>query len=64
MLFNVPKVAALVKEVRRVFAPDAPRIIVGGGAFRSAPVLWREMGVDGCALDLRQALVLAKNWAA
>ena len=64
MLFNLPKVTALVGEVRRRFGADEPRIILGGGAFRSAPVLWREMGVDGCALDLRQALALVKAWAA
>jgi MerR family transcriptional regulator, light-induced transcriptional regulator len=63
MLFNVPKVTALVSEVRRRMGPQAPHIILGGGAFRSSPLLWREMGVDGCALDLRQAVILARVWA-
>jgi MerR family transcriptional regulator, light-induced transcriptional regulator len=64
MLFNVPKVRALMDEVRESLGPDAPRVILGGGAFRSASDLWREIGADGCALDLRQALTLVRSWAA
>jgi methanogenic corrinoid protein MtbC1 len=63
MLFNVPRVTALVGAVRGRLGTEAPRIILGGGAFRSAPLLWREIGADGCALDLRQALTLARTFA-
>jgi methanogenic corrinoid protein MtbC1 len=53
MLFNVPKVAALVADLRK----RAPvRVILGGGAFRFAPGLYREIGADAFAADLRELL--------
>jgi hypothetical protein len=60
----VPKVTSLVRDVRARLGSAAPRIILGGGAFQGAPDLWREIGADGCGLDLRQALVLARSSAA
>jgi MerR family transcriptional regulator, light-induced transcriptional regulator len=57
MLFNLLRTARLVEDVRRRFG-DGVRIVVGGGAFRSAPDVWRELGADGFGRDLRGALAL------
>ncbi len=61
MLFNVNPVARLVENVRRISASKVPRILVGGGAFRSVPQLWREIGADGFAIDLRGACEIARS---
>jgi MerR family transcriptional regulator, light-induced transcriptional regulator len=63
MLFNLPKVTALVAAVREKLADRAPRIVLGGGAFRLAPDLYKELGVEGFAPDLREALTLARSWS-
>ena len=61
MLFNIPQVADLITRVRDDMKEQAPRILVGGGAFRQAPDLWREIGADHFGLDLKAALSIAKN---
>jgi methanogenic corrinoid protein MtbC1 len=58
MLSNVPRLRDLIGSVRRAFGTAAPRIVVGGRAFRSAPHLWREVGADDWAADLRATLGL------
>lgn len=58
MLFNLPKVRDLIEQIRALPAPQPQRIVVGGGAFRAAPEAWREIGADGCGLDLEQAISL------
>jgi methanogenic corrinoid protein MtbC1 len=60
MLFNLPNVMQLADLVRQK-AGDGIRIMVGGSAFRSAPLLYREIGADGCAFDLRSAVELANS---
>jgi methanogenic corrinoid protein MtbC1 len=61
MLFNLPKVIQLVEMVKNEFGAGAPRILLGGGAFKMAPQLPKEL--DGCAigLNLREALDLTGN---
>lgn len=63
MVFNVPQVVRLVKEVRERFPGRRPRIVLGGGAFRFAPQAWEEIGADGFAPDLRAALALTRQWS-
>jgi methylmalonyl-CoA mutase cobalamin-binding domain/chain len=57
MLFNLPKVRRLVTEVRQR-SSEKVRVVVGGGAFYSAPNLPAEIGADGSAPGLREAIVL------
>jgi methanogenic corrinoid protein MtbC1 len=57
MLFNLPAVRRLIESVRDEWG-RSKRIMLGGGAFRRTPELWRELGADGHAGDLRQALSL------
>jgi len=56
MIFNIPKVIGLVEAVRQEFGESAPRIMLGGGAFRILPKLPTEL--EGClvALNLREVL--------
>ena len=54
MVFNVPAVRLLLQEVRQQFG-SAIHVLVGGAAFRAAGELWREVGADGFAPDLRSA---------
>jgi len=61
MPFNMPQVVQLIQATRTELCATAPRIIVGGGAFRQAPDLWREIGADGFALDLRSALLACQR---
>lgn len=55
MLFNVPAVRRLVDDIRKEWG-HSKRIVLGGAAFRHAPGLWQELGADGHARDLREAL--------
>jgi len=61
MLANVSQAARLIGEARDRLGTQAPRIIVGGAAFRQAPALWREIGADGFAPDLRGAADLLRD---
>ncbi|HEX8679910.1 MAG TPA: cobalamin-dependent protein [Chthoniobacterales bacterium] len=58
MLFNLPQVRALVHEVREKLGAGAPRIVVGGGAFRLCPEFCTEMEVIGPASDVVTAVQL------
>jgi MerR family transcriptional regulator, light-induced transcriptional regulator len=60
MLFNVPKVRSLVGELRQT-GDGGPKIVVGGGAFRLAPDLYSEIGADGFAPGLREAITLLRE---
>jgi len=62
MLFNLPHVRSLIEAIRREALPEPPRILVGGAAFRSAPELWSEIGADGFAPNLREAVELARQY--
>jgi len=61
MLFSVPQVIRLIRSVRETSRDRRPRIIVGGSAFRSVPNLWREIGADGAAVDLRGAVLVFRE---
>jgi methanogenic corrinoid protein MtbC1 len=60
MPFHVSSVASLIDSVRAKGARRI-RILLGGGAFRSAPLLYKEIGADGYADDLRSAVALANE---
>jgi methanogenic corrinoid protein MtbC1 len=57
MLFNVPNVIDLIRDLR-ARAPKL-RILIGGSAFRARPELWMEIGADGFAADLHGAVAAA-----
>ncbi|MDB4908193.1 MAG: cobalamin B12-binding domain protein [Gemmatimonadetes bacterium] len=59
MIFNLDPVARLVESVRGMKGA-APHILVGGGAFRTAPNLWKDVGADGSASDVRGACAIAR----
>jgi MerR family transcriptional regulator, light-induced transcriptional regulator len=63
MLLRVPQVKRLIADVRDHAGRETPRILVGGAAFRAAPDLWREVGADGFAPDVRSAVELARSWS-
>jgi methanogenic corrinoid protein MtbC1 len=60
LLQNLPRVSFLIGAVRRTFPESAPRIVVGGGAFRSAPEKAAELGADSWAPDIRAAVGVAR----
>ncbi len=60
MLPNLSRVTELVERVRAA-GDDRRRVIVGGGLFRSDPHLWRQVGADGFAPDLREVVALARR---
>lgn len=51
----VPATARLISEAKLRFG-TAIRVVVGGGAFRSAPDLAEQIGADGFAHDVQSAL--------
>ncbi len=51
MLSNVASARRVLRALRERLA--GARLIVGGSAFRTAPMLWKEVGADGFAEDLR-----------
>ena len=57
MLFNAPNVVRLIRDLRAI-SPRL-RVIIGGAAFRSNPELSADIGADGFAADLHDALVVA-----
>ncbi len=61
MTGNLPKVAFLIGAVREAFQASAPRIIVGGGAFRAAPEKASQLGADAWAPDMRAAIEVVRN---
>lgn len=61
MLFNLPQVIQLVERTRTELGSAAPRIILGGGAFRLLPELPAELKVDAVATELRQGVELARS---
>jgi methanogenic corrinoid protein MtbC1 len=56
MLFNIPHVLSLIKDVRAKLGEGSPRIVLGGAAFCSAPSLAHEVGAYGFAKDIRAAV--------
>lgn len=58
---NLPKVSFLVGAVRATFREACPRILVGGGAFRASPGAALEVGADACAVDVREAIAVART---
>lgn len=62
MLYNLPQVRRLVAEIRQRFGGKV-RVVVGGGAFRSSPKLAAEIGADGAAPCLREAIILLRGLA-
>ena len=62
MLFNIEPLSRLVESVRGIQRGGvSPRILVGGGAFRGLPALWREVGADASAIDVRGACAAARG---
>jgi methanogenic corrinoid protein MtbC1 len=57
MLFNVPNVVGLIRDIRN--RSPKVRVLIGGSAFRAAPQLWADIGADGFAPDLRGAVEVA-----
>jgi methanogenic corrinoid protein MtbC1 len=57
MLFNLPDVVRLIREVRE--PRPKLRVLIGGAAFRAKPDLWRDIGADGYAADLHSAVEAA-----
>lgn len=62
MTFHIHAVADLIAATRA--AGNAPRILVGGGAFNSVPGLWKDVGADGYAADAGDAVLVARGWCA
>ena len=50
MLFNVPNVVKLIRDLRN----SSPKlgVLIGGAAFRRKPEFWMDIGADGFAPDL------------
>jgi methanogenic corrinoid protein MtbC1 len=59
MLFNVSLARLLVREARA--QRPALSVLVGGAAFRVAPHLWREIGADAQADDVRGAVEVLRE---
>jgi methanogenic corrinoid protein MtbC1 len=59
MLFNVGLACQLVREARA--QRPSLSILVGGAAFRVAPHLWREIGADAHADDVRGAVEVLRE---
>lgn len=59
MLFNVGMAHQLVREAR--LERPGLFVIVGGAAFRAAPDLWRDVGADARAVDVRAAVAAMRE---
>lgn len=63
-LLSLPEVSRLIGEIRLTFRDSAPRIVVGGSAFRFSPDAWREVGADAVGTSLEEAIALLCGGAA
>jgi methanogenic corrinoid protein MtbC1 len=59
---NLPQVVRLVETAKKRGDKTAPRILLGGAAFRLAPALSAEIQADGVGLDLTEALEVTRPW--
>jgi methanogenic corrinoid protein MtbC1 len=57
MLFNVPNVVRLIRDLR-ARSPKL-RVLIGGAAFCARPDLWMDIGADGFAPNLNTAIEVA-----
>lgn len=57
-LLSLPKVSQLIAEIRHAFGESAPRIVVGGSAFRFSSTAWREVGADALGRNLQEAIAI------
>jgi len=62
VLFSLKAVEDLIDHTRRRFG-DEVKVVVGGGAFRSRPEIWRDLGADGYGSDLDEAVSVAGSLA-
>jgi methanogenic corrinoid protein MtbC1 len=62
MLFNVRLSINLIESINRAFGRENVRVVIGGGAFRSRPDIWKETGAQGFAQDARQALAMMNTF--
>jgi methanogenic corrinoid protein MtbC1 len=58
LIANLRTVAELIRLVRARLGNNAPRIVVGGAAFRLTPNFADDMGVISCAPDFRTTLAM------
>jgi methanogenic corrinoid protein MtbC1 len=58
ILANLPSVAELVGAVRDKLKESAPKIVLGGAAYRRATQFAKEIGATEAITDLRQALTM------
>jgi len=55
---NLPSVTELLRTLRNKLNGRAPRIVLGGGAYRVATQFAREVGAEEPVTDLRQGIVM------
>jgi MerR family transcriptional regulator, light-induced transcriptional regulator len=60
MIFNVPKARFAIEQIGAALSPR-PTIVVGGGAFRVEPDLWKTIGADAYAADVRDAVAVVRE---
>ncbi|MFN7988984.1 MAG: cobalamin-dependent protein [Thermoanaerobaculia bacterium] len=61
---NLPRVSSLIASLRATLGDAAPRVVVGGGAFRASPGRVADVGADGWAPDIRAAIEVVRELAA
>jgi methanogenic corrinoid protein MtbC1 len=58
LVANLPSVVELVRAVRSKLGERAPKIVLGGAAYRLAPQFASEIGTTEAVIDLRQGLTM------
>jgi len=51
MTSHIPVVHYLIRSIRGDPRTEKVKVLVGGHPFRIAPLLWKQVGADACALD-------------
>jgi methanogenic corrinoid protein MtbC1 len=62
LFLNVARVRALLEAVRDKLGPQAPRILLGGGAFRPGAGSDATLDAHVVSGDLRQAVAVTRSW--
>jgi methanogenic corrinoid protein MtbC1 len=58
MVFNIPQTKDLIRQIRQATTQNPPKIIVGGAAYRFDSYLWKKMGADYYASDVKETVLL------
>jgi methanogenic corrinoid protein MtbC1 len=63
MPFNLIHVKTLTEDLEQEFGKNRPQVLAGGYCFNLVEDLWKSVGADGYAENIREGVDLLNHWA-